>query len=131
MREWSSRVVMCAVGCVMLAGVARAEPMDVLLRESGAELGGLDLLPAASGVARMAALGTADRDHVWQGLVEAARGADLLVVECSCPDELATPGHLTPDGVGRLCAESRPARVVLTHLYPPAAALDALAVRAG
>ena len=28
------------------------------------------------------------------GLEEAAAGADLLIVECSCPDHLKTPGHL-------------------------------------
>ena len=58
------------------------------------------------------------------GLEEAAREADLLVVECSTPEELATQGHLTPGQVGRLCAAARPHRVVLTHQYPPAAALD-------
>jgi len=59
-----------------------------------------------------------------QGLTEAAREADLLIVECSTPDELYTPGHMTPSAVAALCAEARPRRVVLTHLYPPAAALD-------
>jgi ribonuclease BN (tRNA processing enzyme) len=58
------------------------------------------------------------------GLEEAARGADLLVVECSTPDELATPGHMTPTTVGELCQASRPRRVVLTHQYPAAADLD-------
>lgn len=62
------------------------------------------------------------------GLVAAARDADLLVVECSTPDELATAGHLTPGQVGRLCAEARPRSVVLTHQYPPAAALDLAAL---
>jgi len=64
------------------------------------------------------------------GLEDAARGADLLVIECSTPDELETPGHLCPREVGRICAAARPARVVLTHQYPPAAAMDlAAAVR--
>ncbi len=58
------------------------------------------------------------------GLLAAAREADLLLVECSTPDELYTPGHLTPSRVGELCAAARPRRVVLTHLYAPAAALD-------
>jgi len=59
-----------------------------------------------------------------EGLEEASRAVDLLVVECSTPDEMATPGHMTPSRVGELCAASKPSRVVLTHLYPPAAALD-------
>ncbi len=65
-------------------------------------------------------------------LREAAAGADLLVVECSTPDELATPGHMTPRAVIALCRAAAPRRVVLTHLYPPAARLDLAAlVRAG
>lgn len=59
-----------------------------------------------------------------KGLEKAAAGADLLLVECSCPDHLATPGHMTPSEVGALCAAARPRRVVLTHQYPDAAALD-------
>lgn len=58
------------------------------------------------------------------GLRAAARGADLLIVECSTPDAWYTPGHLTPSAVGQLCIATGPQRVVLTHLYPPAAALD-------
>ncbi len=57
----------------------------------------------------------------------AARGVDLLVVECSTPDHLKTPGHMTPSDVGRLCATAGPRRVALTHLYPPAAAMDLVA----
>ena len=57
-------------------------------------------------------------------LTAAATGANLLVVECSTPDDLATPGHMTPRAVGDLCGAARPERVVLTHLYPPAAELD-------
>lgn len=58
------------------------------------------------------------------GLEEAARNADLLVVECSTPDELATPGHLAPRDVGKVCNAARPKQVVLTHQYPPAAEID-------
>jgi ribonuclease BN (tRNA processing enzyme) len=54
----------------------------------------------------------------------AAMEVDLLVVECSTPDHLATSGHLTVSQVGELCAAAGPKRVVLTHQYPPAAALD-------
>ncbi len=57
-------------------------------------------------------------------LTAAATGCDLLVVECSTPDELVTPGHMTPQRVGELCAAAAPRRVALTHQYPPAAELD-------
>lgn len=58
------------------------------------------------------------------GLEEAARGADLLVVECSTPDELAVAGHMTPSSVAELCSRAQPRQVVLTHQYPAAAELD-------
>jgi phosphoribosyl 1,2-cyclic phosphodiesterase len=62
------------------------------------------------------------------GLVELARGADLLVCECA----LAAPGegHLCPDDVAAIVASARPAAVVLHHLYPdvdPEFALDRVA----
>jgi ribonuclease BN (tRNA processing enzyme) len=53
-----------------------------------------------------------------EGLVQAARDTDLLLVECSTPDEWAVEGHMTPESVGRLCALTNPAKVVLTHFYP-------------
>jgi len=61
-------------------------------------------------------------------LNKAAAGADLLVVECSTPDHLATPGHMTVSQVGELCAAARPGQVVLTHQYPDTAALDLVAM---
>lgn len=67
-----------------------------------------------------------------QRLVELARGAELLVCECSTGDEAPLEGHLTPSAVVRLAREARPRHLVLTHFYPelePAAAVRA--VRAG
>lgn len=49
--------------------------------------------------------------------VELARGADLLVIECSTGDDDPLPGHLTPSGVAAILREARPARAVLVHLY--------------
>ena len=57
-------------------------------------------------------------------LTDAARACDLLLCECSLPDEWAEPGHMTPSDVGRLCREARPGAAVLTHLYPACDALD-------
>ncbi len=51
-------------------------------------------------------------------LAQAARGCDLLLVECSTPDDLAVAGHLSPGRIADLVRSARPARVVLTHLYP-------------
>lgn len=63
-----------------------------------------------------------------EGLTQAARDVDLLVLECSTPDELAVAGHMTPSQVGRLCLETQPKRTVLTHFYPTIADLDVCAL---
>lgn len=59
-----------------------------------------------------------DTDYCEE-LVELARGADLLVLECSFPDERKVQGHLTPSLCGRVAREAGAKRLVLTHLYPP------------
>jgi ribonuclease Z len=51
-------------------------------------------------------------------VVDLARGADTLLIECSFPDDAPVRGHLTPSGVARMANESGARRVVLTHLYP-------------
>jgi ribonuclease BN (tRNA processing enzyme) len=57
-------------------------------------------------------------------VVELARGAHTMLIECSFPDESPVPGHLTPKGVARIASEASVGRVVLTHLYPAAEELD-------
>jgi len=59
-----------------------------------------------------------------EALVEAAAGADLLVVECTMPEEYAVDTHMSPSRVADLCLRAAPRRVVLTHIYPAAAELD-------
>ena len=51
-------------------------------------------------------------------VVELARGAHTLLIECTSPDENPIPGHLTPKGVARIAHEASVERVVLTHLFP-------------
>ncbi len=51
-------------------------------------------------------------------VVELARGADTLLIECSFPDGAPVPGHLTPSGVARIATEAGVDRIVLTHIYP-------------
>jgi len=48
-----------------------------------------------------------------------AEGCDVLLCECSLPDTLALPAHLTPRQCGAIAAIARPERLVLTHFYPP------------
>ena len=51
-------------------------------------------------------------------LIELARGADLLLCECSFPLGWETPDHLSPDQVGKLAKKAIAKRVALTHRYP-------------
>jgi ribonuclease BN (tRNA processing enzyme) len=53
-----------------------------------------------------------------------AEGCDILVCECSLPDTMALPLHLTPRQCGALAAIARPKQLVLTHFYPPVEAED-------
>jgi ribonuclease BN (tRNA processing enzyme) len=43
---------------------------------------------------------------------------DLLIMECSLPDELERNGHLTPTSVAALARVALPRRILLTHMYP-------------
>lgn len=45
-------------------------------------------------------------------------GVDLLVAECSLPDDLAIDHHLSPSRVARLARRARPGTLVVTHVYP-------------
>lgn len=53
------------------------------------------------------------------GLARWAEGCDVLLSECSLPDALALPVHLTPRQCGALAAAARPRLLALTHFYPP------------
>jgi ribonuclease BN (tRNA processing enzyme) len=43
---------------------------------------------------------------------------DLLVTECSLPDELGMDTHLTPTRVAALARVALPKRILITHMYP-------------
>ena len=51
------------------------------------------------------------------GVVELGRGADLLILECSHPDGVELPGHLTPSQAGRVASAAGAKRLLLTHMY--------------
>ena len=57
-------------------------------------------------------------------LGEWARGADVLLCECSLPTNMAIPEHLTPELCGALAAAALPKHLVLTHFYPPVEQID-------
>jgi ribonuclease BN (tRNA processing enzyme) len=62
-----------------------------------------------------------------ESLAKLAENTDILLIECSMPDELQAEGHLTPAGVSRIANESRARKIVLTHLYPVCDESDILA----
>jgi ribonuclease BN (tRNA processing enzyme) len=45
-------------------------------------------------------------------------GADVLVMECSLPEDLAMDSHLTPRRVAAMATIARPRLLLLTHIYP-------------
>ncbi|HIG10208.1 MAG: MBL fold metallo-hydrolase [bacterium] len=47
-----------------------------------------------------------------------AQKSGFFFCECSFPEELGQPNHLTPAGAGRLAAHADCATLVLTHFYP-------------
>jgi len=59
-----------------------------------------------------------------EAIIDAAKGADLLVLECSAPDEQPMKNHLTPTQAGQIAALSGCRRLVLTHFYPICDAYD-------
>ena len=45
-------------------------------------------------------------------------GVDVLIAECSLPDDLAIETHLSPSSVAALARSASPGRLVVTHVYP-------------
>ncbi len=57
-----------------------------------------------------------------QEVIELAQGADLMVTECSFPDEMPVEGHLTPALAGKMAHEAEVRKLALCHFYPEALA---------
>ena len=53
-----------------------------------------------------------------------AAGCDLLLAECSLPDSMPVPIHLTPSQTAALATAARPGMLVVTHMYPPLEGID-------
>ena len=51
-------------------------------------------------------------------IIEIAKDADLLILECSFPDEKKVKGHLTPSLAGIIARKAKVKKLVLTHFYP-------------
>jgi ribonuclease BN (tRNA processing enzyme) len=63
-----------------------------------------------------------------EGVADWARGADVLLTECSLPASMAIPEHLTPEQCGEFAARAMPHHLVLTHFYPPVEQEDIRAI---
>jgi len=57
-------------------------------------------------------------------LISLAHKTDLLICECSTPDDMKLPGHLTPSLAGSIAAKAEAKKLILTHLYPACEAVD-------
>lgn len=66
-----------------------------------------------------------DTDYC-KNMVELAKDVDLLILECSFPDQQKVEGHLTPSLAGRIARESNSRKLLLTHLYPVCDGYDIL-----
>lgn len=62
----------------------------------------------------------------YEGLVELARGADILVADATWPDGTGGDNHLTAREAGKLAAAGGVRTLVLSHLSPEADAGDAV-----
>jgi ribonuclease BN (tRNA processing enzyme) len=54
-----------------------------------------------------------------EAMIELGKNADLMVLECSTPDELKIEGHLSPTPAAGLAQKSQCKKLCLTHFYPP------------
>ncbi len=68
---------------------------------------------------------TGDTDFCEE-VIELSQGADVLLLECSFPDHMKVPGHLTPTEAGKIAAAAGVEKLILTHFYPECDAEDIL-----
>lgn len=59
-----------------------------------------------------------------EAIIRLAASCDLLILECSYPNEIEVPGHLTPAKAGEMAARAACRKLALTHIYPVSADYD-------
>lgn len=64
-------------------------------------------------------------------LAEFFRGVDLLLSECSLPEDLVADNHLSPESLARMAIGARVERLLVTHVYPQLRRLDVPALIEG
>ncbi len=68
-----------------------------------------------------------DTDYCEE-IVELAQNCDLLILECSFPDDQKMDGHLTPTLAATIAAEANCKHLVLTHFYPIIEHIDIISI---
>jgi ribonuclease BN (tRNA processing enzyme) len=106
-------------GAGVEVGEARVDAVP--LKHSVAEVG---YRITAPGGATMAYTGDTD---VTEAVCDLARDVDVLIADCSSPDDKKLDGHLTPGLVGDLAQRAGARLVVLSHLYPVCDGVDVAA----
>jgi len=59
-----------------------------------------------------------------EDIIKLATKCDLLILECSYPDDLEVSGHLTPKKAGEMARTAGCKKLALTHIYPVCADYD-------
>ena len=67
-----------------------------------------------------------DTDYC-EGMIDLGKEADLMILECSMPDDMKVHGHMTPSECGRLAQKVNCKKLCLTHFYPVCDQKDVLA----
>ena len=52
------------------------------------------------------------------GMIDLGKEVDLMILECSTPDNMKVQGHMTPTECGKLAHQANCRKLCLTHFYP-------------
>lgn len=66
---------------------------------------------------------TGDTDY-FENLADFAEETDILITDCSKPDQLKAEGHMTPSECGKIARIANTEKLVLSHLYPEVEKFD-------
>ncbi len=58
-----------------------------------------------------------DTDYC-KNIIQISKSTDILILECSMPDDKKLSGHLSPELCGKIAHQSKAKSLVLVHLYP-------------
>tara|TARA_B100000315_G_scaffold168683_1_gene157251 strand:+ start:7300 stop:8061 length:762 start_codon:yes stop_codon:yes gene_type:complete len=67
-----------------------------------------------------------DTDYC-ENIISLGHNADILVLECSFPDDRKIDGHLSPSAAGKIATKSKCKKLILTHFYPLCEKYDLIA----